>query len=185
MEDIEQSIIIKTKLFHPILVTLCALMISPLFLYFSFVLITEWLNGEIDSIIGLVFILFLTLGMTVWGFNAIKSVLFRPRIIVSPKGAYFDISRRSRSWGVIPWDDIVGVAAVRSSRMNHYLFIYLSSQSPLYVKARKDKFKGGSFLGVNTRYIDKGSSIASVLAEKGGLEYSPATFVSMYGKTQD
>jgi hypothetical protein len=177
------DLVLKAKLFHPILVILCSVIAVPLFLYFSFLALKSWFAGENGSVIGLCFILITTAGLFIWGHNAIKSVLLRPKIVLSTEGVYFDVSRKSRSWGTIPHEDIIGLAAIRNKRADNYIFLYLSDQSMLYNQARKDRFLGGRFLKVYCRYIDNASNIVDILAEKKGLPPAAAPLIYLRGQT--
>lgn len=185
MAALEQNQVIKTKLFHSILVSLCALIITPLFLFASFVLLQNLLNGQDVSVIGLVFIIFSTLSLLVWGGNAIRFVILKPEIVISTEGVYFDISRTSRSWGVIPWDNIVGFSRVRYNRAVSHLIIYPSQNSPLYKKARWGRFFGKRFLRVNIRYMDNKKDIAVLLNEKMRLQHSAKPSAQLHGKIED
>jgi hypothetical protein len=179
------TLTLESKLFHPILVLFCALLTAPLFTYFSFLLLGDLISGKTDSVAGPLFIFVTTIALTIWGINALKSVIFRPRITISPEGVFFDISRKSRSWGTIPWSSIIGLAANYNKRSGNCVFIYLSPLSPLFNKARKDRFLGGQFLMVNCRYMDNASHIVKLLAEKNALEPANVPLLYFFGKTQN
>jgi len=162
--------ILKTKLFHPLLVVLCSIVVLPLFLFGSYTTLQAWLRNEGDNVPFAIFIFVSTISIIIWGINALRSVFFRPKILINAQGVFFDITNKSRSWGTIPWNHIVDMTVVQNKDIAGYIFIYLSEQSPLYSAARKDCSCDGRFIAINTRYIARPSHVKAELAKKLELQ---------------